>query len=86
MAVRDIFRCPTVAGFAALLDGGAGAVRRPALVAGRRPGRLPLSAVQRGLWFLDQMEGPSPTYNVPVAVRLEGVVDAGALGAALSLV
>ena len=84
LGVRDIFRCPTVAGLAGLLAAGTGAAARPVLAAARRPARLPLSAVQRGLWFLDQLEGPSATYNVPLAVRMAGVLDAGALEQALA--
>jgi amino acid adenylation domain-containing protein len=50
----------------------------------RRPAGAPavLSPAQRRLWFLDQWR-PGASYNVPVAWRLTGPVDAGALGKAL---
>ena len=40
------------------------------------PGLAPLSFSQQRLWFLDQMEPGGATYNVPLALRLTGPVDA----------
>ncbi|MFB9840494.1 condensation domain-containing protein, partial [Actinoallomurus acaciae] len=82
LPIRAVFESPTPAGLARRLDG----VRadRPALTAGERPERLPLSHAQQRLWFLYRLDGPGPTYNIPIAWRLEGDLDLPALRAALA--
>ncbi|HYO16011.1 MAG TPA: amino acid adenylation domain-containing protein, partial [Thermoanaerobaculia bacterium] len=45
---------------------------------------LPVSYAQRRLWFVDRLEPGSPLYNIPLAWRLRGPLDATALAAALA--
>ncbi|MFE2753051.1 non-ribosomal peptide synthase/polyketide synthase [Actinosynnema sp. NPDC059335] len=79
LSVRDLFEAPTPARLAGRFTGGG---VRPALVAGRRPDRVPLSFAQVRLWFLDRLEGLGAVYHVPLVLRLRGALDVDALRAA----
>ncbi|MFF1922169.1 amino acid adenylation domain-containing protein [Streptomyces sp. NPDC058221] len=80
--IRTLFENPTVAELATALEED-GRLPRPALVAQERPTTIPLSYAQQRLWFLHRLEGPSATYNIPFAVRIDGALDADALRRAL---
>ncbi|MBV8855284.1 MAG: AMP-binding protein, partial [Sinobacteraceae bacterium] len=86
IAIRVLFEAPTVAALAPRL--GQAPAGRAALGPQVRPREIPLSHAQQRLWFLHRLEGESEghagaTYTIPVAVRLEGALDVGALEAAL---
>ncbi len=56
-------------------------ISRLRLVFGRE---IPLSFAQERLWFLQQLEGASATYNMPFSVRIDGHLDLKTLEKALS--
>ncbi|MFF3847788.1 amino acid adenylation domain-containing protein [Streptomyces sp. NPDC002328] len=87
--LRLLFEHPVLERFAAALD--ALRLDAPDAAADRvvpRPAgsTAPLSFAQQRLWFLDQLQPGRPDYNIPVAVRLEGALDAEALLDALRAV
>jgi amino acid adenylation domain-containing protein len=87
LPLRSVFESPTVAQLAEAIEQ---ALRQeedvcaPPLVPVGRDRALPLSFAQQRLWFLDQLEPGSAFYNIPLALRLQGALDAAALELALN--
>ncbi|MEV1173957.1 amino acid adenylation domain-containing protein, partial [Nonomuraea sp. NPDC049784] len=86
IALATLFDHPTVAGLAEVIDVAAPGHLAPPIVPVGRDKPLPLSFAQQRLWFLDQLEPGSAEYNVPLALRLRGPLDALALEAALDAI
>ncbi|MFI6093789.1 amino acid adenylation domain-containing protein [Streptomyces sp. NPDC051218] len=88
LPLRDLFESTSVAALAGRVErrllNGADVLDDP----GRRPYLAgepePLSPGQRRLWFLSQLLGDSPAYNVYLTLRFRGELDRAALGQALS--
>jgi amino acid adenylation domain-containing protein len=81
LPLRALFEGPTVAELAGRVEEmrHAGRPVLPPVVPTGRTRALPLSFAQERLWFIDRMEPGSAVYNIPLAWRLGGVLDAAAL-------
>ncbi len=81
LPVRLLFEAPTIAQLAERVDAAARKEQRQSqtLAPAPRDQPLPLSFAQQRLWFLDRLEGPSATYNMPSACKLSGLLDPAAL-------
>ncbi|WP_127917303.1 non-ribosomal peptide synthase/polyketide synthase [Prescottella agglutinans] len=84
LGVRELFDAPTVTGLAAAVDASRAGGPVPALEAGPRPARIPLSPAQSRMWFLNRFDPGSPAYNVAVALRMTGALDREALASAVA--
>ncbi|MEV5976563.1 amino acid adenylation domain-containing protein [Streptomyces sp. NPDC052114] len=89
VGIAGLFGAPTVAGLAGLIgETSAGTEDRVALRVWQRPDVVPLSFAQQRMWFLNRMDesvpGAAAAYNMPLALRISGVLDVAALEAALS--
>src|SRR3712207_6760772 len=83
--LRALFEKPTVGGLAAILDRSDRQDFLPPVPAERD--ELPLlSFAQQRMWFIDQIDPASSTYNVPIALRLTGEVDPAHLERALNAI
>lgn len=81
LGLGSLFEASTVAALVKRLD--QGQVAKIEISPVIRPDVVPLSFAQRRLWFLYRMEGPSPTYNIPLVARLSGKLNIQALEAAI---
>ncbi len=82
LPLRALFESPTLAGLSRCVASMDVVASAGIDIADRRQ-PLPLSFAQQRLWFVQEMEGPSTTYNMPVTLRLSGPLNLDAFGAAL---
>ncbi|WP_353507227.1 amino acid adenylation domain-containing protein, partial [Gordonia sp. ABSL1-1] len=75
LSVRDVFEFPSIRSLIGSVDrtGGDGFAAITPTVP--RPDRVPLSFAQQRMWFINQFDTTSPTYNVPIGVRVRGAFD-----------
>ncbi|ASS75461.1 hypothetical protein CIG75_11055 [Tumebacillus algifaecis] len=82
MPLRALFDHATVAALAKLLSDenqSVTPVQLPPLRKALRDEPIPLSYAQQRLWFLDQLTPGSNAYNMPSALKLQGVLDVEAV-------
>ncbi|HET9229069.1 MAG TPA: amino acid adenylation domain-containing protein, partial [Thermoanaerobaculia bacterium] len=87
LSLRTLFEKPRLADLARAVDSAVLAGEKPQRLPALRPAAgpgLPLSFAQERLWFLQQLDPGSDTYNMPVAVELSGSLRPDALAAALA--
>ena len=86
LPVRCLFEAPTIAELGESIEASRSqtpSLLTPAIVPVPREGEIPLSFAQQRLWFIDQLEGTSGIYNIPLALRLIGKLDKIALERAI---
>ena len=82
LSIASLFAAPTIAIFSKQIDQQISEISEQipadsqntstALVPVSRNQNLPLSPIQQRFWFLDQMEGANPAYNIVRAFKLQG--------------
>jgi amino acid adenylation domain-containing protein len=87
LPLESLFDAPTVPGLAALIKPGCRStvsLSRRSLESTSRNEVMPLSFSQERFWFLDQLSPESSFNNIPVALRITGVLDRESLHRALA--
>ncbi|GAC56448.1 putative non-ribosomal peptide synthetase [Gordonia hirsuta DSM 44140 = NBRC 16056] len=84
VALSDIFAAETIAALALTATPVPRGDAHPRIISSERPDRIPLSPPQTRLWFINRLDPTAPTYNMPGAVRLRGVMDRAAATAAIA--
>ncbi|HTG34807.1 MAG TPA: amino acid adenylation domain-containing protein, partial [Thermoanaerobaculia bacterium] len=87
LPLRAVFEAPVLSELAGAVERerGAGSTARsePLLPVPRSVG-LPLSFAQQRLWFIEQLEPSGAAYNVPVILRVAGLLDTAVLRGTLT--
>ncbi|WP_277758203.1 non-ribosomal peptide synthase/polyketide synthase [Pseudomonas sp. A34-9] len=83
LALSDLFADAQLSAVAEVLNR-AGRSTLADILPAPRDQALPMSFAQQRLWFLAQMTGGNSAYNIPVGLRLRGLLDVDALQSALA--
>jgi amino acid adenylation domain-containing protein len=75
LPLRCLFEAPTVASLSDLIGRIDQKLQAPPVQIVSRAQELPLSFAQQRLWFLDRLQPDNLAYNIPVGVRLQGVLN-----------
>ncbi|HZW31370.1 MAG TPA: amino acid adenylation domain-containing protein, partial [Isosphaeraceae bacterium] len=87
--LKDFLDEPSLAHLARLIERSLAdgtASQAPPLLPVSRDGPLPASFAQQRLWFLHQIDPGQASYNMPIAIRLQGQLDVPALQRAIAAV
>jgi len=84
LPLRAIFDHPTVAALEQAAQSAGAALTAPPLTPHPDRESIALSFAQERLWFLEQLGTVGAAYHVPLAFRIRGALDCGALDAALA--
>jgi len=85
ITLRTIFEEPNIEGICKVISS-VGRLKYPQIERLPKQDYYELSHAQKRLWFLDQLTPDTPTYNIPMAVMLEGDLDVDAMRDALQVV
>jgi amino acid adenylation domain-containing protein len=85
LSIASLFAAPTIATFSEQI-GTSVQNLLPTLEPVPRNIELPLSLTQQRFWFLDQMEGANPAYNIVRVLNLQGLLHFTALEGAIATI
>ncbi|MGL5836343.1 MAG: amino acid adenylation domain-containing protein, partial [Waterburya sp.] len=88
LPISDLFQAPTIGQLSNLIERNLlKATDTPSIVIpAKGQVQAPLSYMQQGLWFLDQLEGQNATYNLPLIISLTGTLNRNCLHKAIAAI
>ncbi|KZN32605.1 hypothetical protein N480_25485, partial [Pseudoalteromonas luteoviolacea S2607] len=87
ISVQAIFEAATLQDLALMIEQGTQVNLRPAITPFTRGGNIhPVSFAQQRLWFIDNLQGGSPEYNMPLAFDVNGKLNIATIRAAFNTI
>ncbi|KZN32580.1 hypothetical protein N480_25355 [Pseudoalteromonas luteoviolacea S2607] len=87
VSVQSIFETASLQALAHHIDQSSNAIVRPPLLAiPRETNMLPVSFAQQRLWFIDNLQGQSPEYNMPMVFKVKGTLNIDTVKAAINTI